>query len=277
MIRLFKIFSLWPLGWAHGLGWLAGWLVFLGSPTYRKRFVSQARQAGVSARDWRAAVGESGKLVAELPRLWLGRAVRVCWEGDHHIDEALQFGRGVIFLTPHLGSFEITAQAYAERYSSSQPMTVLYRPARQAWLRGLIAQLRRRPGLLTATTSLSGVRQLTRALRAGQSIGLLPDQVPPWGQGQWVPFFGREAYTMTLAVRLAQQTGATVLLAWGERLPWGSGYCVHVEPLPAQWPPDNQAALRLLNTALEAQILGCPRQYLWAYARYKQPRRETPP
>jgi len=77
-----------------------------------------------------------------------------------------------------------------------------------------------------------------------------------------------------LSVRLAQQTGATVLMAWGERLPWGQGYRVHVQPLPAALPKDSAQAVQLINAALESLIRDCPQQYLWGYARYKQPRQE---
>jgi Kdo2-lipid IVA lauroyltransferase/acyltransferase len=227
-------------------------------------------------RQWRGAVGESGKLVAELPRLWLGQPVPVQWDGAQHVEEALALGRGVLFLTPHLGCFEITAQAYAQRYGQTQqPMTVLFRPPRQPWLHKVVSTARARPGLHTAPTTLAGVKQMIKALKKGQSLGLLPDQVPPLGMGVWAPFFGREAYTMTLSVRLAQQTGATVLMAWGERLPWGRGYRVHVQPLPAALPADGAQAVRIINAALESLIRGCPQQYLWGYARYKQPRQEA--
>ena len=277
MIRLLKIFSSLPLWFSHVLGGLLGWLVFLGSASYRRRFLVQAREAGVADSDQRAAVGEAGKLVAELPRLWFGPAVSVRWVGDELIEHALGLKQGVIFLTPHLGSFEATAQAYAQRFGAVQPMTVLYRPPRQAWLRLLVAHARARPGLQTAPTSLSGVRQLVRALRSGECVGLLPDQVPPGGQGVWAPFFGRDAYTMTLAVRLAKQTGATVLLAWGERLSWGRGYVVQVDVLADAWPDDDGQAVRMMNAALERLILKCPRQYLWGYARYKRPRQDATP
>jgi KDO2-lipid IV(A) lauroyltransferase len=182
----------------------------------------------------------------------------------------------VVFLTPHLGCFEVTAQAYARRYGQSQqPMTVLYRPPRQAWLRELVGSARARPGLHTAPTTLAGVKQMIKALKNGESLGLLPDQVPPLGMGLWLPFFGRQAYTMTLAVRLVQQTGATVLLAWGERLSWGRGYRVHVQPLSTGLPADSGQAASLINQAMEALIRSCPQQYLWGYARYKQPRQEV--
>lgn len=276
MLTLFKILSTLPLWLLHALGWCMGWGVFAASGIYRTRFLVNARQTGMGWPQWRGAVGESGKLVAELPRLWLGRPVPVLWDGAHHVEEALARGRGVVFLTPHLGCFEITAQAYAQRYGqSSQPMTVLFRPSRQPWLRELVTNARARPGLHTAPTTLAGVKQMIKALKKGESLGLLPDQVPPLGMGLWVPFFGREAYTMTLSVRLAQQTGAAVLMAWGERLAWGQGYRVHVQPLAMALPADAAQAAGVINQALEALIRQCPQQYLWGYARYKQPRADA--
>ena len=272
MSFLFRFLSCWPLWLLHGVGWLLGWMAYALSPTYRRRFQANARQAGFAGRCCRAAVGQAGQLVTELPRLWLGPPVRVMWDGAAHIDAALAAQRGVVFLTPHLGCFEVTAQAYAARYGAQQPITVLFRPARKAALRALVASARQRPGLHTAPTTMAGVKQLLKALRLGQSVGLLPDQVPPQGLGVWAPFFGREAYTMTLSARLAQQSGATVLMVWGERLPWGRGYCVHVRPLSVALPPDAVAAATAVNRAMEDVIAACPQQYLWGYARYKQPR-----
>jgi KDO2-lipid IV(A) lauroyltransferase len=273
MVTLFKLLSACPLWLLHGVGAALGWLVFVTSAVYRKRFFENTSLAGLSWQQVRGAVAESGKLVAELPRLWLGPPVKVAWEGAEHAQEALEKGRGVVFLTPHLGCFEITAQAYAQRFGQAgKPMTVLFRPPRQAWLRRVVSASRQRPGLQTAPTTLSGVKRMIKALKQGESVGLLPDQVPPEGMGMMAPFFGREAYTMTLSVRLVQQTGATVLLAWGERLSWGRGYRVHVQPLAKQLPVALLDAVAAVNEAMEALILQCPQQYLWGYARYKQPR-----
>ena len=273
---LFRVCSHLPLLWLHALGALLGWLVFVLSPTYRRRLLTNARRAGVGLADILGSVAEAGRLVAELPRLWLGRPVRVGWQGAADIDAALARGQGVLFLTPHLGCFEVTAQAYAERFGQRHPITVLFRPARQPWLRDLVAQARQRPGLQTAPTTLAGVKQLIKALKSAQAVGLLPDQVPPDGQGVWAPFYAHGAYTMTLSARLAHSARAQVVLAWGERLSWGRGYLVHVrtlasvlgnEPLASE---PVQAASQI-NRAMEILIAQCPRQYLWAYDRYKAP------
>lgn len=277
---LFRVLSLFPLPVLHGLGWLLGWLSFLTSVRYRQRLFAHARQAGFSRAVALASVGESGKLVAELPRLWLGRPVRVGWEGAAHIEAAQAHGAGVLFLTPHLGCFEITAQAYAERFGARQPVTVLFRPARKPWMRNLVASARTRPNLIAAPTTLGGVKQLIKAIKAGHAVGLLPDQVPPAGQGVWAPFFGRDAYTMTLSARLAHTAGAQVVLIWGERLSWGRGYLVRVRPFRL---PDGEAlssdaarAAHQINLAMEALVRECPAQYLWSYDRYKVPAGQSP-
>lgn len=281
MLSLLRWLSRRPLWFLHALGALTGWAAWLLSPSYRNRFNAQAAQAGVGAAARRAAVAHAGRMVAELPWLWLRPhdtplQARIEWHGQAHLEAAHAQGRGVVLMTPHLGCFEVAGQAYARRYGQSQqPITVLFRPPRKPWLREVVTLARARPGLHTAPTTLAGVKQLLMALRRGQSVGLLPDQVPPHGLGVWAPFFGREAYTMTLSVRLAQQTGATLLLIWGERLPWGRGYQVHVRPWVQALPPDAVQAATDINRAMEQLIAECPQQYLWSYERYKQPRKET--
>jgi Kdo2-lipid IVA lauroyltransferase/acyltransferase len=276
LIRLlFQLLSWLPLPLLHAGGWLLGWASFVFSGRYRRRLLDHVRQAGFSKRVALASVGEAGKMVAELPRLWLGRPVRLGWEGAAVIEAAHTHGSGVLYLTPHLGCFEITAQALAERFGQHMPITVLFRPSRQPWMSELVAHARNRPGLHTAPTTLAGVKQLIKALKSGQAVGLLPDQVPPEGQGVWAPFFGRDAYTMTLSARLAHSAGAQVVLIWGERLSWGRGYLVHVRPFdPTHTAPlstDPAVSAQQINAAMEALICECPQQYLWSYARYKKP------
>lgn len=269
MKSLFRLAALLPLPVAQALGALLGWLAFALSPTYRRRFLANAAQAGYRFGDVRAAVAEAGKLVGEVPRLWFGKPVPLEWDGAELVEAARAAGRGVLFLTPHLGCFEATAQGYAQRYG---PITVLYRPARKAWLRDLVDTARRRANLATAPTTLAGVRQMLRALQAGQAVGLLPDQVPPQGLGVWAPFFGRPAYTMTLPARLAQQTGAQLLLAWGERLPGGRGFRIRLRPWTGELSAQPEPAAHQLNAGMERLVRECPQQYLWGYARYKEPR-----
>jgi KDO2-lipid IV(A) lauroyltransferase len=281
-----------PLRLLHAVGAALGWAAYALSPSYRERLNANAALAGVNEADRRAAIAAAGRMSMETPRLWLRAhdapiADPVRWEGAELVEEVIarEPKRGLVMLTPHMGSFEICAQAYAERFGASKPITVLYRPARQAFLRELQHRARARPHLATAPATLAGVRLLLRALKRGEAVGLLPDQVPPEGMGVWVPFFGREAYTMTLAAKLARQSGAAILAIWGDRLPRGAGYVVRVLPLPeplaepARLPADAEAVARLdaaaINRSMEVVIRRAPSQYLWGYHRYKNPR-QTP-
>ncbi len=281
-----------PLRHLHAAGGWVGWLPYMLSPSYRQRLRQNTARAGLEAGQRRAAVAEAGRMVLELPRLWLrppGQPIEdpLQWDNAELVSRLLGQGRGLVLLTPHLGSFELAAQAYAQRFGAEKPLTALYRPARQPWLRELEEQARERPGLLTAPANLAGVRQLIRALRRGETLGMLPDQVPPDGQGVWAPFFGQSAYTMTLVSRLLQQTGAAVCLIWVERLPRGLGHVVRLRDLPTPLParpvaPDAQqeeawllASATVLNQAMEWTIRQLPTQYLWGYHRFKQPRQQA--
>ena len=272
----------WPLGLLHAVGGLVGWLVWLLSPTYRRRLRTNADLAGVDAAARRRSIAESGRMVAETPWLWL-RASNdellrmVTWRNPEVLEAAIAERRPLVILTPHMGSFEVAARAYTARFGQVQPVTVLYRPARQRALREFQEQARKRPTMPTAPANLAGVRQMLRALKRRESVGLLPDQVPPDGQGVWAPFFGRPAYTMTLAARLAQQTGAHCTVLRCERLPRGAGYVIHsselVRPLPAGTDAASQLeAATIINESMEQVILSDPGQYLWGYNRYKPPR-----
>jgi KDO2-lipid IV(A) lauroyltransferase len=276
------------LRFLHAMGAILGWVVYALSPSYRQRLRVNAARGGITQQQRRQSVAEAGKMVMESLRLWLRPpeqpiADPVQWEGEQLIEDALAQGRGLVFLTPHMGSFEITAQAYAQRFGARRPITVMFRPARYRMLRELEETARARPALATAPASIGGVRQMMRALKRGEAVGLLPDQVPPQGMGVWADSFGAPAYTMTLAARLAQQSGAPIVLAWCERLPAGRGFHLRLsrlsEALPLQ--ADDADALQLaqasvINRAMQQLILQCPQQYLWGYNRYKRPRRAAP-
>ncbi|CAN5917266.1 lysophospholipid acyltransferase family protein [soil metagenome] len=284
MITLFRLLARVPLPWMHRIGAWLGWLVYACSPTYRRRVKANAEAAGFTRAQYRPAIGAAGKMVAELPWLWLrpsGTSVlsRVRWFNEDVFEQALATGRGVILATPHVGSWEMIGQAIAERFAPEHgPLTVLYRPARKAWLAELTAGSRDRPGLKALPTTLAGVRGLMRVMRSGGYTGLLPDQVPPQGQGVWAPFFGRPAYTMTLLARLAQQTGAQVLMTWCERLP-DARFVIHFEAVEAPALYDTSAtpesAATAMNETLMRLIERLPGQYLWGYGRYKRPRDEA--
>ena len=275
MIALFRLLSLLPLWLLQAMGAVAGCLVWLASKRYRDNFNRHIVQAGLQSVR-RRAIFETGKTIFELPKIWLRPNAEVVRRVTHVsgwelMDAGVAAGRGIVLLTPHLGCFEIVGQ-----YSAShRPITVLYRRAKQRWLAPLV-DAGRGANLKLAPADLGGVRRLLKALKNGETIGLLPDQAPGTGEGIWVPFFGRPAYTMTLAARLAD-TGATVLMIYAERLNWGRGYHVHVQALSTPLTGDLAARTAQINGEIESLIRRCPGQYLWAYNRYKTPAGAEPP
>ena len=276
LVRLLARLPLDVLQWS---GAVLGRAIYRWSGSYRRHFdanLIQAVGAAEAARISAQAQGETGKAMAELPWLWLQpretilpKIVRV--EGWAHVQAARAVGKGILFLTPHLGCFEITAQ-YAASNADATPITVLFRQPRQAWAESILREGRTRIGMNVAPADLSGVRRLIRALKSGESVGLLPDQVPAAGQGVWLPWFGKPAYTMTLAARLAQ-TGARVIFAFAERLPQGEGFILTCAAPEAPLPLDDlEATTAAINDGLAQLIRRCPTQYLWGYNRYKAPR-----
>jgi KDO2-lipid IV(A) lauroyltransferase len=273
MLRfLMRAIAALPLRWLHAIGALLGWLVYFASPTYRRHLRENLAGAGYHDATLRhAAIAAAGRLVTELPAVWFRPRAAVLslvhgLQGETFIDAARAAGKGIVFLTAHLGCFEITAQLAAAR----MPITVLYRPPKQAFLQPLIERGRAQHNVRLAPASLAGVRELIAALRRGEAVGILPDQVPSAGEGEWAEFFGRLAYSMTLAARLAARPDTVTLLAFGERLPRGAGYIVHVRPMPER--QAQESPTRWLNRALEDLIRTKPGQYLWGYNRYKAPR-----
>ncbi len=278
MLRfLFRLPARLPLQWLHGLGAALGWLVYAGSPTYARRLRENLRASGVC--DIRTCetlqkqvVAETGKGVTELIALWFApdAAIQRWAHCDTWpvVEQARQPGQGIIFLTPHLGGFEICAQYIAQR----MPITVLYRPPKLRWLEPLMIAGRSRWQSKVAPANLRGVRLFYKALQRGDAVGLLPDQTPGVGEGAWADFFGRPAYTMTLVSRLQRATNAMLVMVHAERQPRGAGYQLQFEVLPSQG--FDEAAL---NRAIEAVVRRCPAQYLWGYNRYKVPAGAPPP
>lgn len=279
LLSIFRLVARLPLSWLHGAGAALGWLVYRTSPSYAARLRENLYASGVCAGDaqcgemLRGAIAEAGKGIAELIAVWFGAddkvaGLAVACDGWNAVEAARARGKGIIIVTPHLGCFEMVSLFFVQRL----PMTVMYRPPKLAWLEPVMIAGRSRWQATVAPANLAGVRAFYRALQGGGTVGLLPDQAPGAGEGVWADFFGRPAYTMTLAVRLQRATGAAVIMVFAERLPGGRGYHMHFEELPTA-----QLDEAALNRAVETQVRRRPEQYLWSYNRYKVPAGASPP
>jgi KDO2-lipid IV(A) lauroyltransferase len=271
MLLVLRLIARAPLQVLHALGSVLGWTIYGMSPTYRRHLRDNLAAAGLhDPRVRRRAIASAGKMMMELPAIWFrphGEVVKLVKsvEGAEAAYAAQRAGKALLFLTPHMGAFEI-ASLYAAR---DMPITVLYRRPKGAWTEPLMKAGRGRAHVRLVPADLTGVRELFAALKRGETVGFLPDQVPGTGEGEWSEFFGRPAYTMTLAAKLAERDNIACFLAFARRLPRGAGYSIHVRPLPAA--TAGERATRRINRALEALVRECPEQYLWGYNRYKIP------
>jgi KDO2-lipid IV(A) lauroyltransferase len=274
---LFRLAARLPLSWLHAMGAVIGWIAYAGSPSYAARLRENIRSSRVCGPDGEKslinrAVAEAGKGVSEIVALWFAADDRI--RGWMHCDtwqvaeQARLSGRGIVFMTPHFGGFEICAQYIAQR----MPITVMYRPPKLRWLEPLMIAGRGRWGAAVVPANLKGVRAFFRALKNGQAVGLLPDQTPGIGEGAWADFFGRPAYTMTLVTRLRASAGVPLIMVSARRLDAGRGFQIHFENVPVEHFTEAS-----LNRAVEAVVRRCPEQYLWGYNRYKTPAGAPPP
>jgi Kdo2-lipid IVA lauroyltransferase/acyltransferase len=282
MTILLRLLARLPLSWLHAAGTALGWAIYLLSPRYAARTRENLLFCGV----WQSeseyenllnrSIAESGKAALEVIAVWFRPLEEVrklvrCEAPLWPIENAEALGKGVIYLTPHLGCFEATGHWLSGR----GPLTALYRPPKIAALEPYIKAGRKRGPVSLAPANLAGVRMLLKALKRGESIFILPDQAPGAGEGAWAKFFGRDAYTMTLVGRLVEASGAPVIMIAGQRLLGGVGYTIHMENIVADL--TGEGGPRNLNAAVENFVRRMPEQYLWSYNRYKVPAGVTPP
>ena len=273
---IFKLLGMLPLRFLHQLGWALGQLMFLVSPGYAKRLHENYSKSGVITDRQKSKIFiknnaiENGKALAELPRIWFppgknpSELMKKVYGWDL-VEKGLARGHGLILLTPHIGCFEIIPHYLSTKF----PFTALYRPPKLRFLEALMRRGRQGKHIRLATTDVSGVRVLLKALKRGEAIGVLPDQVPSTGDGEWAEFFQRPAYTMTMWSRLAEISNATVLLMATKRLAKGAGFELSFSDMPELLNGETQS--RRLNRGLESLIRKNPNQFLWSYNRYKTP------
>jgi Kdo2-lipid IVA lauroyltransferase/acyltransferase len=278
---LFRLLARLPLGANHALGAFLGRLVYALSPRYRSRVLDNLTASGICppgvdvgqlARENAAEIGKGAtELAWALFRSDDAIAKvrgRVGWAAVEALRAA---NRPIIFVTPHLGSYDV-----AGRYLWAHlPILAMYRPHKIFWIDQLLREGRNRgaapDGTNVAPANMAGVRMVLKHLRRGGCSVLLPDQVPGLGEGEWVDFFGRPAYTMTLLGRLQESSGAAIVFCYAERLPGAEGFVLHLEALDEPLPRNRHEAARRVNAMVEKLVREHPDQYLWGYNRYKRP------
>jgi Kdo2-lipid IVA lauroyltransferase/acyltransferase len=219
----------------------------------------------------RESLEEDACMFAELGHLWfrpveevLARVVEV--RGEEHLLSGLERGRGGVVAGPHLGAWELLGLWMGRHHA----VTSLYRRPLVRELEEVFQKARGRSGARLYPASASGLRAVCSALRRGGVVGILPDQDPGPGGGVFVPFFGIPANSSLVIPRVASRLGATVLLAFAERLPRGAGYRIQIRPGSGEIAgSDLVAGARALSRDVESLVRTAPAQYLWSYKRFR--------
>ena len=263
-----RILALLPLSWLRGFGSLVGFIISI-LPTRETRVTQQnislclpeldQLQAAALAR---TSLQHLLMSVFELPKIWnlpypkLARLI-VGVTGEETYKNALALGKGVIIAVPHLGAWELLNLYLA----SHSELAVLYRAPRKPWVESLLNAARGRTRALPVRAEPAAVRGLLKRLQSGGVLGILPDQQPKQGEGEFAPMFGIDALTMTLLPKLAVRTGATVLFACAVRVP--NGFRIELRTaLP------EVIDVATLNLNVENLVQPWLAQYQWSYKRY---------
>ena len=211
--------------------------------------------------------------IMELMRFAGGKdaelGTRLEMQGEDHVKNALERGKGVLILGAHFGNYDLMA-LYASTLFA-YPVSVITKTLKNAKLNGLWWEMRRKGGVIEVP-ALNAYRPCLRALRKNGLVGFMLDQNRPKEQGVFVDFFGKSASTTPGLAFMSAQSGAPVIPAFMRRTPDGR----HVlEVLPAiEPPPDREAETLLAATAaytkiIEKQVRRYPSNWLWLHKRWR--------
>lgn len=272
------LLGLLPLRVTHAVGAAIGKLLFI-IPNRRQRTARKNLQLcfpdmSTSERErlLRCNLIELGKSVFEVGTLWtrgkkcMDRLVHRTY-GEEKLQTELEKGRGVILAIPHLGAWEMVGNYCSMRY----PFTALYLAETDSTATSFIRQARQRFGACLVPTDNNGIRALYKALERGETVAILPDQVPAQRSGSvFAPFFGIPASTMVLLSRLAMKTGASVMFTYAERLPHACQFDLHFVPGPAEINNGSlDTSVAAVNRMVEQCVRARPEQYQWFYKRFR--------
>ena len=209
---------------------------------------------------------ENGKTLTESSKIWLksfknNKKLIKSIKGI----ESLKSKGPLILMVPHYGCWEITGRIIA----IESRLTFMYKKLDSPDKENYLLSKRQQGNLSMATADRSGVIKLQKSLKSGEIIGILPDQFPGIDSGERSSFFGQDAYTMTLLVKLAKKNNAKVILTWAERLSFGRGFKLNLEPVDITSSDNEIENLHYMNSVIENLVSIKPEQYLWSYKRFK--------
>lgn len=218
----------------------------------------------------RSSLIETGKMAIEIGAIWIHdiawlkkRIVSV--EGLDLFQKKLAENKGLMIIAPHLGNWEVAAPFVA----GFRALTALYQPSDDSSLDAFILKSRGKPDITMAPTNRRGVALLLKALKKGEMVGILPDQVPDAESGGvQAPFFSESALTMTLVHSLMQRTQCSAIMVVAFRVK--GGFNIVLQECDSKlYSADQHTSVAGLNQSVENCVRLNPAQYQWEYKRFK--------
>jgi KDO2-lipid IV(A) lauroyltransferase len=275
---IFRLLSYLPLPVLRGMGSIVGIASLKLSKRAGKRVRANLLATSIATENnvdsfALSAAKEWGKTIVEtLTIAWQGKAVkctRIAAQGLNFdkVLAACKSGRPVIFLTPHIGNFEIGVKA-TSAIITDKTFNILYKPTKDPAFNAIMLDGRTETNINPVPTTRHGVAQLLRALKAGEIVGILPDNVASGGDGVWVNFFGKKVFATTLAAKFILYPGTTTFFACTKRV--REGFVIDYYPYTPKT-DEVSVVVQDLYTMLESMVLEVPAQYYWSYDRFRTP------
>ncbi len=218
----------------------------------RKSLIETAQTAAEAGTIWRHSWA------------WLQTKI-VAVEGEDILRGELEKGKGLIVIAPHIGNWEVVAPYLAH----IKKLTAMYQPVSIPAMDKLILEGRSKNNIQMAPTSRKGIAMLLKSLQQGEIVGVLPDQLPKKDAGgEFAPFFGKDALTMTLIHSLINRTECRVVSVFAQRVA-GGFKMITLPPDHDIYNADVQESVKGLNKSIERCVRISPTQYQWEYNRFR--------
>ena len=256
-----------PLPFLRIIGTAMGTIAYYFSPRLRAVVTENVAQADLNL-DAKTIIQNIARGAMDMIWVWFNSQATVVSKiaviDSNALAKSLSSEHPSIVITPHLGCFE----ALGKWYASIHPMTAMYRRPDKPWIAQLVERARHTPNLHMAPADTKGVRMALRTLKQNGTVCILPDQVPKQGEGIWLPWFGRDAYTITLPAKLYTSTQANMYIICA--LPNQKGWDMVCNPIEIPEGLSTEALTLHLNQVLEQMVMRAPAEYAWSYKRYKR-------
>ncbi|CAA7611876.1 Lauroyl/myristoyl acyltransferase [Candidatus Terasakiella magnetica] len=271
---IWAVFGLLPLDWASALG---GGLARLVGPRLGVNRVARRNLARAFPQKTEAEIAaiisgmwdNIGRVAGEFPHLDQIAAQRVELIGGEYIDLLRDDGQPGIFISGHLGNWEVSGAVAVAR---GLPLHLVYRAANNPWIEELYRKGRKTAAVALIQKGSEGARQALLALKNGQHLGMLVDQ--KMNDGVAIPFFGRDAMTAPAMAQFATRFKCPLVPARVERL-GGANFRLTVQA-PVDFPhtgdphEDNRLLLIRINAQVEDWVRQHPEQWLWVHKRWPE-------